>query len=270
MTGKLDGKVAVVTGAGAGIGRATARALAGEDAFVVVSDVDEAAGTETVALLEAAGARASFHCTDVSDDDAVGALVRDTVAAHGRLDVLHNNAGIMPMHGDISETPVDTWHRVIGIDLDSVFFGCRHAVPVMREQGSGAIVNTASLAGIRPFEWGLHYTSAKAGVVMLSMAVAKLVADAGVRVNAVCPTSVDTDLTAHSGGGDVIREKFGTSAEEMRKAFLKPEDIARAVLYLAIEADFTGRALLIDRDPDSGDPVYFTTEEWRWNAIQLP
>ncbi len=270
MTGKLDRKVAIVTGGGAGIGRATAQALAGEGAFVVVSDVDEAAGTETVALLDAAGARASFHSTDVSDDAAVGALIHDTVTAHGRLDVLHNNAGIMPMHGDITETPVDTWHKVIGIDLDSVFFGCRHAIPVMREQGGGAIVNTSSLAGIRPFEWGLHYTAAKAGVVMLSMAVAKLAVDAGVRVNAVCPTSVDTDLSTHSGGGDVIREKFGISAEEIRKSFLKPADIARAVLYLATDADFTGRALLIDRDPDTGGPVYFTAEEWKWDAIQLP
>jgi NAD(P)-dependent dehydrogenase (short-subunit alcohol dehydrogenase family) len=140
----------------------------------------------------------------------------------------------------------------------------------MREQGRGAIVNTASLAGIRPFEWGLHYTSAKAGVVMLSMAVAKLVADAGVRVNAICPTGVDTDLAAHGGGADVVREKFGTASEDMRRSMLRPETVARAVLYLAAEADFSGRALLIDQDADSKEPAYYTTREWSWEPLELP
>ena len=226
---QIEGKVAVVTGAGSGIGRATARALARAGAVVVVADVDEAGGSETVGLVHDAGGHAGFRRTDVTEPRSLEATFAAVEADHGGLDIVHNNAGLVcgePLWPDI--TP-ETLLRVMAVNLGGVVVGTRLAIPALRRRGGGAIVNTASMAALYPLTPDPIYSATKAGVAMFTRACAPL-AEEGIRVNAVLPGLVDTPLLPKSGDGE--RWADWAQLAERVMGLLSPDDVAAAVLDL--------------------------------------
>jgi len=247
---RLKDKVALVTGAASGIGRATAALFGQEGAKVMCADLD-AAGAEHVARQIAdGGGEAASTQADVSQAADVERMVKETVERWGRLDVLVNNAGIyfiLPL----TQVPEEEWDRLININLKGVYLGCKYAIPRMVGQGKGAIVNTASIAGLRGSANWTTYCASKGGVVQLTKALAMEVARLNVRVNCVCPGIIDTgmfdqavDLVA------VNREELATTIGEAHPMgrIGRPEEVAAAILFLASEeASFiTGVPLSVD------------------------
>jgi len=230
----------VITGAASGIGAETARRLANEGARLVLADIDAAAG-ETSAR-ETGGA---FVRTDVTDEMQVTALLDDAVARHGRLDVLVNNAGIMGA-GTLPELDSDTWRRVIDSDLHSVFYGCRAAIPHLRDAGGGSIVNTASISGIGGDYALPSYNAAKAGVVNLTRSLAIEHADQNIRVNCVCPGPIDTPMTDAAKALDAVMDEYARAIPMER--FGRAAEVAAAIACLASDdaSYVTGHALVID------------------------
>ncbi len=190
---ELEGKVALVTGAASGIGRAIALAYAREGAAVVVSDLNEKGGQETVRLVEAAKGRAVFHRADVASPAECDALAAEAVRAFGRLDVACNNAGIAGASAPIAEHPVDAWDRVIAVNLSSVFYGMRAQIPHLLARG-GAIVNVASILGVVGYAGAAAYVAAKHGILGLTQNAALEYAARRIRVNCVGPAFIDTPL----------------------------------------------------------------------------
>jgi NAD(P)-dependent dehydrogenase (short-subunit alcohol dehydrogenase family) len=240
----FDGKVALVTGASGGIGRATALAFAASGARVVVSDVNDVAGEETVALIAAAGGTALYQRCNVADAGEVKALVTRAVQAYGRLDFAHNNAGITNTVADEYDDAV--WDRTMSINLSAVMYCMREEAAVMLPQGKGAIVNTASMMGLVGNGMQPAYVASKHGVVGLTRHGALRWAQAGIRVNAVCPGVIETPMTAPIANDPNLRlviEKM-TPMGRMGRA----EEIAAAVLWLCSDqASFvTGHPLVID------------------------
>jgi NAD(P)-dependent dehydrogenase (short-subunit alcohol dehydrogenase family) len=258
--GRFGGKVAIVTGGGGNIGRATALLLAAEGASVTVADLSGDAATRVVDEIEAAGGTARAQTTDVTDADAVEAMVRDTVAAYGGLDVLHNNAAAIGLNRedqDIVTMDLDTWRQVLDVNLTGPMLGCRFAIPVMIELGGGAIVNTASAAAFYGSKTLAAYGTSKAGLVALTRYVATAYGDRGIRCNAVAPgVVVDRDAQAALGGpmGDRLR-RYTTSHLVGRLGY--PEEIAGAVAYLASSdgAFITGETLRIDGGMTAHGPM---------------
>jgi NAD(P)-dependent dehydrogenase (short-subunit alcohol dehydrogenase family) len=185
---------ALVTGAASGIGRAIALRYARDGFRVVVSDVDEAGGQETVNQIEGGGGEALFVPTDVSDPAACEALVAEAVRAFGRLDVACNNAGIGGEQAPTADYPVEAWDRVLGVNLSGVFYGMKAQIPALREAGGGAIVNVASILGKVGFAGAPAYVAAKHGVVGLTKTAAIELAAEGIRVNAVGPAFIETPM----------------------------------------------------------------------------
>lgn len=240
----FDGKVALVTGASGGIGRATAVAFAASGAAVVVSDVNDAGGQETTALITAAGGKAVFQHCNVANSDEVKALVARAVGEYGRLDFAHNNAGINNMGAN--EYDDDVWDRAIAINLSGVMYCMREEAEVMLKQGKGAIVNTASINGLVGNGAQPGYTATKHGVVGLTRHGALRWATAGIRVNAVCPGVIETPMTAPLAADPDMRKILDGMTPMGRMG--KAEEIASAVLWLCSDqASFvTGHPLVID------------------------
>ena len=240
----LDGKVALVTGASGGIGRASALVFASSGASVMVSDVNEEGGRETVALIEAAGGKAAFvHC-DVSKADEVKAMVAATVATFGGLNYALNNAGINRLGDDEYDDAI--WERNMGINLSGVMRCMREEAAVMLANGGGAIVNTASINGLVGNGGQPAYTAAKHGVVGLTRHGALRWAQAGIRVNAVCPGVIETPMTAPLVANPEMKKVIDAMTPMNRMG--TADEIAEAVVWLCSDAAsfVTGHAMVVD------------------------
>jgi NAD(P)-dependent dehydrogenase (short-subunit alcohol dehydrogenase family) len=240
----FEGKVALVTGASGGIGRASAVAFAASGASVVVSDVNEAGGEETVALIAAAGGKAVFQRCDVSNGADVKSLVARAVSEYGHLDFALNNAGINNLGSN--EYDDDVWARSMGINLTGVMMCMREEAEVMMAQGKGAIVNTASINGLVGNGAQPGYTASKHGVVGLTRHGALRWAQAGIRVNCVCPGVIETPMTAPLTANPEMKKILDGMTPMGRMG--KAEEIASAVMWLCSDqASFvTGHPLVVD------------------------
>jgi NAD(P)-dependent dehydrogenase (short-subunit alcohol dehydrogenase family) len=236
---EIKGRTAVITGAGSGIGRATAMRLATEGAAVLAADVDEAAARETVRMIEAAGGRAAAVRVDVTDAEQARHMMETALSTFGRFDILHNNAGIAVGTPPFPQCDLDRWRRVLDIDLQAVIMGCYLAGPMLQRGGGGAIVNTASMAGLYPYVEDPVYAAAKAGVVNLTYSLAPWAQRLKVRVNCICPGVVDTPLVRKA----VEIQQRGGHEVSLPKRILKPEQIADGVARLVRDDTIFGRAL---------------------------
>ena len=254
---RLEDRTVFVTGAGSGIGRQTARRCAEEGALVVATDVDVSGAEETASLIEdsdAAG-RAVAEELDVTDAAAVEETVDAAAEAYG-LDVVVNNAGIGQANAAMEEVPLEERDRVFDVNAKGVWNGCRAAIPHLKEQESGAIVNVASLAGVIGQPWSSAYAFTKGGVVKFTRTIAGELGRFGIRANAVCPGFTDTPLVREGlesrDDPEAAREKL--ESQYALKRIGQPEEIADAILFLASdEASFvTGHALVVDGGYSSG------------------
>ena len=235
MAGLVAGKVALVTGASSGIGRATALAFAREGAKVVVADVTVEGGEETVAQVKKAGGEAIFVNTDVSKAVEVEALVAKAVATYGRLDCAYNNAGIAGKAKTVVDDTEDNWDRILAINLKGVWLCMKYEIAHMLKQGGGAIVNTASGAGLIGVRRGGAYVASKHGVVGLTKTAALEYAKAGIRVNCVCPGPIDTPMLQGIGrSNQVVIERMVAAQPGGRLG--KPAEIAEAAVWLCSDA----------------------------------
>jgi NAD(P)-dependent dehydrogenase (short-subunit alcohol dehydrogenase family) len=247
MGGLVDGKVALVTGAASGIGRESAAAFAREGAAVIAADRDADGGEVTVEAIREAGGDATFMRCDVTREDEVQALVAEAVSRHGRLDCAHNNAGITGAMGAVHQLERSGWDETLTVNLTGVFLCLKHEIAQMRAQGSGAIVNTASAAGLVGVPGLSPYCVSKHGILGLTKTAAMENAAAGIRVNAVCPGSVDTPmLQRYMGLSPEVEEAIRASQPGGRLGL--PEEIAEAVVWLCSDrASFvTGASMLVD------------------------
>ncbi len=256
---RLKEKVALITGAGSGIGREAALLFAREGASVVVAEVADDAGRQTASDIEKAGGRAHFVHADVSRGDDVRAMIEEAEKKYGRLNVLFNNAGVFPdADGSVLDTDEDTWDFVLRVNLKGVFLGCKHGIPALLRAGGGSIVNTASFVALMGAATPqIAYTASKGGVLALTREVAIEFARKNIRVNALCPGPVDTPL---------LQELFRDPARRSRRLVHIPmgrlaraTEVAQAALFLASDESsyVNGAAFTVD----GGITSAYTTPE---------
>jgi NAD(P)-dependent dehydrogenase (short-subunit alcohol dehydrogenase family) len=246
---RVAGKVAIVTGAGRGIGQAIATLFAEEDAKVLVVDWNRETGAATAAAIQAAGHETRFCYADVSQAEDVQAMVGAAVGAWGRLDILVNNAAIQIVL-KLVETTEEEWDRLQSVNLKGVFLGCKYAIPEMIRGGGGAIVNIASVLGLVGDPELAAYCAAKGGVITLTKAAALTYGPQGVRVNAICPGDVDTPMAQEyfDAAPDPAALRREVASKYALRRISSPREVAEAALFLASEASsfMTGAALVVD------------------------
>lgn len=246
---RLDGKVAIITGAGMGMGAATARVMAGYGARVVVADRNAEAGRSTVQRIVAAGGEAHFVPCDVADEDQVKALIAEAVTIFGRLDCAVNNAAITPDSLLIAEADMAAWDRVIDIDLRSVMLCMKHEIRQLLAQGvGGAIVNVGSVSSVRPQPGNSAYVAAKHGVVGLTKTGSLEYSAQGIRVNAVLPGAIDTPMLRSALAQNGYTETDFAPALSLFGRFGRPEEVGEASAWLCSEAAsyITGHSLAVE------------------------
>jgi NAD(P)-dependent dehydrogenase (short-subunit alcohol dehydrogenase family) len=244
--GIFEGRVAIVTGGGGGVGRATARRLSAQGASVVVADIDEAAARATVEIIGAEGGAAIASLSDVADEASVKAMVAAAVDTYGRLDLLHNNAALQGLaDGDVTELDVDVFDRKMAVNARGVMLGCKHAIPALRAGGGGAIVNMASVSGLIGTDENLAYGTSKAAIIGMTRYVASMVGKDGIRCNAIAPGLIMTErLEAHLSAERAAMY----AAERLLPWPADPDDIAGVVTFLASDAGrcITGQTIVVD------------------------
>jgi NAD(P)-dependent dehydrogenase (short-subunit alcohol dehydrogenase family) len=247
MTQQFSGKVALVTGGASGLGRVSAIALANEGAKVIVADVMVCEGQGTVETIAGQGGQAIFVKADVTKSNEVEAMVQETLKAFGRLDFALNNAGIDGLRARTGDYPEEVWHQVIAVNLTGVFLCLKFELPAMLKQGSGAIINMSSVAGVTGFPGHAAYTASKHGVIGLTKTAAIDYAKAGIRVNAICPAYTRTPMLTRMLEKNPEFETKLISRVPLRRLGTA-EEIARAAIYLFSEAAafITGHSLVMD------------------------
>jgi NAD(P)-dependent dehydrogenase (short-subunit alcohol dehydrogenase family) len=247
MSQPFKDKVAFVTGGASGIGRVASLALSKEGANVVVTDVSEKGGQETVHLIEQQGGKAVFVKADVTKTDEVQAAVETASKRFGRLDFALNNAGVDGVRARLADYPEEVWHQVLNINLTGVFLCMKHEIPLISKQNRGSIVNISSVAGVTGFPGHAAYTASKHGVVGLTRNAALDYAKVGIRVNAICPAYSRTPMVDRMFAENPDFEAKLISRVPLRRLGT-PEEIAQAVIYLFSEAAsfITGHALMMD------------------------
>ncbi len=255
MSGRVAGKVAIVTGGASGIGRGCAERLAEEGAIVVITDVDENLGNEAVGHIRSNGGEAAFLAHDVTDESEWEAVVAQVKADHQQLDILVNNAGIA-IGGSIIELELSEWRRQQAINLDGVFLGIKHCIPLMRDTGGGSIINMSSVAGLKGSANLSAYNATKGGVRLFTKGVARECAEKrwNIRVNSVHPGIIDTPIWRKINPADLGRGDNAIDVDAMASLSVpvgrsgQPRDIANGVLFLASDdaSYMTGTELIID------------------------
>ena len=247
MSMTFSGQVAVVTGGGAGIGRATALAFAAEGLKVVVADLDAASGEGTVEQIKAGGGIAVFVRCNVTLEVDVKQLMEQTINTYGRLDYAFNNAGIEIEHGRLADGTQDEFDAIMGVNVKGVWLCMKYQLPLMLNQGGGAIVNTASVAGLGAAPKMSIYSASKHAVIGLTKSAAVEYAKKNIRVNAVCPAVIDTDMFRRAYETDPKKAEYAAAVHPIGRIG-KVEEVASAVLYLCSDgaAFTTGHALAID------------------------
>jgi NAD(P)-dependent dehydrogenase (short-subunit alcohol dehydrogenase family) len=248
MAGKFQGKVALVTGGGSGIGRATALAFAREGATVVIADKDAKGGEETVRMIKQAGGEATFVKTDVSKAAEVESLLNKTIETYGRLDCASNNAGIGGSGVSAADCTEEVWNRTINVNLKSMWLCLKYEILWMSKHGGGVIVNTSSILGLKGAPEDTDYIVSKTGIVGLTKSAALAYAKAGIRVNAVCPGMTDTPMVKQKGENYFLTRDERAKQEVPLGRIGAPEEIAEAVVWLCSDAAsyVTGIAMPVD------------------------
>ncbi len=252
MTGRLENKTTLVTGAGSGLGKATAGRFAEEGAHVFVTDLNGEAAERVAEDITANGGSATGRGQDVTDEADWTALMGEITDAHGRLDAIVNNAGIV-IPGSAEETSLDDWHKMLAVNLDSVFMGTRAAIGVMKKSGGGSIINVSSIMGLVGEPWAAAYNASKGGVRLFCKSAALRCAQAGynIRVNSLHPGFIATPMTV-SESDDATEQEAAAAQARLEKiplgAMGEPMDIANGCLYLASDESkyMTGAELVID------------------------
>ena len=266
--GRLDGKVVVITGGSSGIGNASVRLFVKEGALVAFGDIQDELG---IALAEELGPNAIYLHTDVRNESEIKALIDLAVERFGRLDCIFNNAGFPGVGGPIDEIPTDGFDVTMEVMFRSVFLGMKHAAPIMKEQGSGSIISTASVAGLRTGMGGHVYSSAKAAIIHLTRTVAMELGEFNIRVNCICPGGT---ATAIFGRGLGFEQEKADRFKEVIKIYLAdmqpikrvglPEDIAKAALWLASDDStfVSGHPLVVDGGLIGGRMPSQNQDQW--------
>ncbi len=247
MTGLLEGKVALVTGGASGIGAATAALFIREGARVVIADLENSQGPETVERLRGEGGEVRFCATDVTQEDEVKALVEFCVDSYGTLDCASNNAGIAGKAAPLHETPIEDWRLAMSVNATGTFLCMKYELPIMQQQGTGAIVNISSGAGIIATPGLSPYCASKHAILGLTKTAAVENARTGVRVNAVCPGSTDTPmLQAAMAVSPMVKKLVMSSVPTGRLG--RPEEIAEAIVWLCSDhaSYVSGHTMLVD------------------------
>ena len=246
MENRLEGKVAIVTGAGSGIGRATAKRFTEEGARVVIADIDDAGSQETLRAIESDGGESDIFLTDVAHADEVNGLMKTTLDRFGRIDILVNSAATLINTPLLQDTAESDWDRMIEVNLRGTFLCCKYVLPVMSEAGGGTIVNLAAMSAFRGPTPSIPYEVAKAGVVHLTKASAYQYTPLGIRINCIAPGNVETPMLKQ-GTGDAESWMRRQEVQPMKR-FGQPEELANAILFVVSdEASWvSGVTIIVD------------------------